>query len=74
MDAWQTVVRYDHDPHTDHGHNVTKEGLHIDSYRDREQYRIEFVTRPLQVGVAPEMARQPPSRAAPLTNRSFQQP
>lgn len=49
-DAWLTVVRYD--PHTEHGHDVTDEGLHIDIYRDGEKYRTEFVTPPLPPGVA----------------------
>jgi len=39
-DEWREVVRYDHDG-TDigGGHDVTEEGLHIDIYRDGEQYR-----------------------------------
>lgn len=31
---WMPVVRYDHDPMSDQGHDVTDEGLHIDVYRD----------------------------------------
>lgn len=49
---WQTVVRYDHDPRSEFGHNVEQEGLHIDIYRNDEKYRTEFVTPPLPAGVA----------------------
>ncbi|MDL0124189.1 MULTISPECIES: hypothetical protein [Halobacterium] len=31
-DTWTEVVRYDHDPKSEFGHNVTEEGLHIDIY------------------------------------------
>ena len=49
---WQTVVRYDHDPESDFGHDVAEEGLHIDIYRDGEKFRSEFVTPPLPPAVA----------------------
>lgn len=45
---WQPVVRYDHDPASEHGHDVTDEGLHIDVYRDGDQYRTEYLTPPMQ--------------------------
>ena len=47
-DEWQTVVRYDHDPASEHGHDVSEEGLHIDAYRDGEQHRTEYVSPPMQ--------------------------
>jgi len=44
---WQTVVRYDHNEDAEGGHDVTEEGLHRDSYRDGEKYRVEEVTGPV---------------------------
>lgn len=40
-DGWQPVVRFDHDPDAEHGHDVTQEGLHMDVFRDGEKYRVE---------------------------------
>jgi len=53
---WTPVVRYDHDAESDHGHDVTDEGLHIDVYRDGENYRTEYVAPPLPAGVALDFA------------------
>ena len=40
------MVRYDHDPASEFGHDATEEGLHIDVYRDGEQNNLEgFTTR-----------------------------
>ena len=53
---WREVVRYDHDPASEFGHDVTEEGLHIDIYRDGEQYRTEYVAPPMPAGVALDRA------------------
>jgi len=53
---WTPVVRYDHDPESDHGHDVTDERLHIDVYRDGETYRQEYVAPPMPAGVALDFA------------------
>lgn len=49
---WLEVVRYDHDPASGFGHDVTDDGLHIDIYRDGEQYRTEYVAPPMLAAVA----------------------
>ncbi|MFB6201129.1 MAG: hypothetical protein ABEI98_03875 [Halorhabdus sp.] len=51
-DGWQTVVRYDHDPDSEFGHDVADEGLHMDIYRDGEKYRTEFISPPMEPAVA----------------------
>jgi hypothetical protein len=53
---WREVVRYDHDPASEFGHDVTEEGLHIDVYRDGEQYRTEYVAPPMPAGLALDRA------------------
>jgi len=53
---WQEVVRYDHDPAGEFGHDVNEEGLHIDVYRDGEQYRTEYVAPPMPAGLALDRA------------------
>lgn len=55
-DEWREVVRYDHDPAGEFGHDVTKEGLHIDSYRDGKQYRTEYIGPPMPAGRALDRA------------------
>ncbi|GAA0211284.1 DUF7718 family protein [Halobaculum roseum] len=36
-DEWEPVVRFDHDPESDFGHDVLEEGVHMDVYRDGEK-------------------------------------
>jgi hypothetical protein len=55
-EAWEVVVRYDHDPASEFGHDVSEEGLHIDIYRDGEQHRTEYVAPPMPAGVALDRA------------------
>jgi hypothetical protein len=42
---WHPVVRYDHDGTggSDHAHDVTEDGLHIDIYRDGEKHATEYI-------------------------------
>lgn len=56
-DDWTPVVRYDHDPASDHGHDVTEEGLHVDIYRDGEQHRREWIAPPMPASVALDFAK-----------------
>ena len=53
---WTPVVRYDHDPASDHGHDVAEEGLHIDVYRNGKQARRDWVAPPMPAGVALDFA------------------
>lgn len=49
---WREVVRYDHDPKSEHGHDVERDGLHIDIYRDGSKYRTEYLAPPMPADVA----------------------
>lgn len=55
-DEWAPVVRYDHDPASVHGHDVTEEGLHVDVYRDGDLYRREYVAPPMPASIALDFA------------------
>jgi hypothetical protein len=55
-DEWKEVVRYDHDPESEQGHDVEAEGLHIDIYRDSTKYRSEYIAPPMPAGVALDRA------------------
>ena len=57
-DEWCEVVRYDHDPVSEFGHDVTDEGLHIDIYRDGEQYRTEYVAPSMPASIALDRAEE----------------
>jgi hypothetical protein len=46
-DEWHPIVRFDHDPASDHGHDVTTEGVHMDVYRDGQKERVEEVFPPM---------------------------
>ena len=44
---WVEVVRFDHDPEAEQGHDVTTEGVHIDVYRDSEKVRSPEIFPPM---------------------------
>ena len=46
-DEWVEVVRSDHDPVSQHGHDVARDGVHLDVYRDGEKYRVERIAGPM---------------------------
>lgn len=43
---WLEVVRFDHDPVSEHGHDVTVDGVHMDVYRDGRMVRTEEIFPP----------------------------
>lgn len=55
---WQEVVRYDHDQHgaDEMAHDVTREGLHMDVFRDGKKHRTEEIAGPLPAGKALDLA------------------
>jgi hypothetical protein len=55
---WHPVVRYDHDGtgESEHSHDVSEDGLHIDIYRDGNNYRTEYVAPALSGAVALDRA------------------
>ena len=57
---WRPVVRYDHDGtgESEHAHDVTEDGLHIDIYRGGEQVATEFVTPPRPAHEALDLAEE----------------
>lgn len=46
-DDWVEVVRSDHDPAREQGHDVTVKGVHMDVYRDGEKIRSPQVLPPM---------------------------
>jgi hypothetical protein len=44
---WQPIVRFDHDPESDHAHDVTTDGVHMDVYRNGEKVRVEEIFPPM---------------------------
>lgn len=55
---WMEVVRFDHDPKSDHAHDVTEEGVHMDVYRDGDKLRSEEVFPPMRAGEALTFAEE----------------
>lgn len=72
-DGWHEVVRYDHDPASEFGHDVTDEGLHIDIYRDGEQYRTEYLAPPMPAGLALDRAEDHLSKNLEAFTQRFEQ-
>jgi hypothetical protein len=70
---WAPVVRYDHGPGSDHGHDVSEEGLHIDVYRDGGKYREEYVAPPMPAGVALDFAEDHLSENVQRFTRRFEE-
>lgn len=52
-DEWEPVVRFDHDPQAEQGHDIREEGVHLDVYRDGEKYRVERGFPPVPLSHAP---------------------
>jgi len=42
---WLEVVRFDHNPDTEMGHDITEDGLHMDIYRDGQKYHLNRAPR-----------------------------
>ena len=59
-EAWEPVVRYDHDAEgsAEATHNVTEDGLHIDIYRDGEKINSHELTPPLPANDALSAAEE----------------
>ena len=72
-DAWVEVVRYDHDVEGETAHNITKEGLHNDIYRDGEKHATEFIAGPLPAGVALDLAEDHLAENAERFIRRFEE-
>lgn len=51
-DEWAEVVRFDHDPTGDQSHDVTREGVHMDVYRDGEKIRSPEIFPPMPANAA----------------------
>ena len=49
---WVEVVRFDHDPEAEQGHDVPTEGVHIDVYRDGERVRSPEIFPPMPANSA----------------------
>lgn len=74
-DNWITVVRYDHDAKesTEATHDVTEDGLHIDIYRDGENYDSHELTPPLPANDALETTEDHLSEHLDRYIRRFEQ-
>jgi len=51
--GWLEVVRFDHNPDTEFGHEVTEDGLHRDIYRDGQKHRVKGDFPPVELNRAP---------------------
>lgn len=50
---WEVVARFDHDPTAEFGHDIEREGLHLDVYRDGEKATVEYGFQPVPINQAP---------------------
>jgi len=50
---WFEVVRFDHSPDTELGHDITEDGLHMDIYRAEEKHRVKDDFPPVGLNHAP---------------------
>lgn len=55
---WYPVVRYDHDGtgESEHAHDVTEDGIHMDIYRDGQKDATEYVAPPVPGSIALDRA------------------
>jgi hypothetical protein len=57
-DEWEPVVRFDHDPASAAGHDVSADGVHMDVYRDGEKWSVETLFPPLSPATALTLAEE----------------
>ena len=55
---WHEIVRFDHDPESDHAHDVIQEGVHMDVYRDGKKLRSEEIFPPMPASDALTFAEE----------------
>lgn len=55
---WREIVRFDHDPYSDHAHDVTNVGVHVDVFREGEKLRSEEVFPPMSANAALTFAEE----------------
>lgn len=72
-DEWQQVVHFDHNPAAPDGHDIVEEGLHMDIYRDGEQYMVQTDFPPVQLSVAPRYCTMYIEQNADRLLRRFEQ-
>lgn len=73
-EEWLVVVRYDHDARgsDESAHDVTREGLHVDIYRDGTKETTEFIVGPLPASRAFDLAEDHLSQNLPYYVRRFE--
>jgi hypothetical protein len=50
---WLEVVRFDHAPDAEMGHDITEEGLHMDIYREGVKHCVKGDFPPVKLNRAP---------------------
>lgn len=55
---WEPVVRFDHDPASVAGHDVTVDGVHKDVYRGGEKWNVETPFPPMSAESALTLAEE----------------
>lgn len=53
-DEWEMVARGDHQPQMSWGHDIRKEGLHIDVYENGQKAEVEHYHASIPVNHAPQ--------------------
>ena len=51
-DGWTPMVRSDHNPTAEYGHDATEEGVHMDLYRDDEKVEVRRIGPPMSANAA----------------------
>ena len=70
---WMEVVRFDHDPASEHGHDATVEGVHMDVYRGGVKIRTEEVFPPMPASEALSFAEEHLAEHAERYIRRFEE-
>lgn len=52
VSGWTTIVRSDHNPTTEYGHDATEEGAHMDLYRDGKKVEVRQIGPPMSANAA----------------------
>jgi hypothetical protein len=69
---WKPVARFDHNTDPSTGHDIRKEGLHLDLYRDEEKHRVVTGFPPVSLSHAPAYCERYLEKNAPQLLEQFE--
>jgi hypothetical protein len=71
--TWLEVIRFDHNPDTEFGHDITRDRLHMDIYRNGQKHCVKDDFPPVELNHAPRYCTMYINEHADRLIRRFEQ-